>query len=56
MGCLGDKIKLPAPYTRGTGWLICAYGEAVSLGEGDRVIPPRLFIGSGSRPGGLKKR
>jgi predicted AAA+ superfamily ATPase len=31
--------KLPAPYARGTGGLICAYGQAVSLGDGDRVIP-----------------
>jgi predicted AAA+ superfamily ATPase len=31
--------KLPAPYIRGTGGLICAYGQAVSLGERDRAIP-----------------
>jgi predicted AAA+ superfamily ATPase len=31
--------RLTAPYERGEGGIVCCYGEAVSLGKTDRVIP-----------------
>ncbi|MDR3192872.1 MAG: hypothetical protein LBT87_07390 [Treponema sp.] len=40
IAAFGVLDAFPAPYERGEGGLVCCYGDPVSLGGPDRVVPP----------------